>query len=788
MTPNNTLAPTFDVTVDDTSRLLVRWSDRPHREARTLSEADRQRIDEHVTALGQAEAQGHDVLPAAHRLGTALFAVMDGPDRRLARMMANSKQSGRPGRWVIRLCGARNLAQHPATHWRWELVHDGQRYLAVDDDVTVQLDSAHTSSPQVLPHRGLRVLFMAYSPEGCEPVLDYELEEDRVLGALQEALRRRRTSVVVAEDGTLAELERRLKASAHDVLHLTGHGVLTPEGPRLLMEDEEGRADLVSPEALLRVLRKGHMPALVMISSCHSAGRRGDIPSFAAELVAGGVPSVIGWVQPVRDDVATEAASHLYERLCMGDTPTQAVRHTRRVLQDLDQGNPRPSHAWATFHLLTRDAQGFVLDAQQPELSARLSGQEQTYRYLGAGGRMRVLEKGFVGRRRELQRAIRILRHGKDHDQPVAGLTILGMKGVGKSCLAARALERHVQDYTDVGLVVLHGHLDDAMMLEAFEKLALQWDDTNAQAKLGGTDDVLTRLKRLLGGIWRDRPMVIVLDDFEQNLEEQGAEGAARLKPYTADVLKMLLPICRGGAPKLMLTTTASFEPLADEERALAEVPLGPFARAATRKLWSRGVARELKNISAGAWDTLAERLGRNARVLDWARTLLAGRTPEEVAQIHQKAVDALPKWKTSEVPSSDEQKQLAETFLRTLAYDRAKALVGADALTFVKRARVYKVAVSMEALAPLADGLSVNLEHHLVALQNLGLMEVGRLDGRRAHRVSPLVEPEFKAAKSDRWHRVAADFWWSRSKDRGLSFEQLEMGWEHALAAEDEP
>ena len=399
---------------------------------------------------------------------------------------------------------------------------------------------------------------MAYSPEGIDPVLDYEHEEEQVLTVLDRQLQDRTATLQVVEEGSLAELERRLKATEQDILHLSGHGIQTHEGPRLLLEDEEGALDPVSPDALLRVLKRGRrIPHLVMISSCYSAGPAGDIPSFASALVAGGVPSVVGWVRPVEDEVATKAASTLYGRLALGDSPAQAVRAAR---VEIVQGEPagRYSPAWATMYLLTRDASGFTIDARASKLPISAPGQEETYRYLGESGRMKVLEKGFVGRRRELQRALRVLRTGRNQERRVAGLLILGMKGVGKSCLAARVLDRHQQDFGDLGVVVVHGLLDEASVLEGFSRLVDRWDDAPARAKLQGDDPVVARLRGLLAGPWRDRPVVIVLDDFEQNLEPQ-AEGDARLKTFAAEFLETLLAECRANRPKVLLTSTATF-------------------------------------------------------------------------------------------------------------------------------------------------------------------------------------------------------------------------------------
>jgi len=77
----------------------------------------------------------------------------------------------------------------------------------------------------------------------------------------------------------------------------------------------------------------------MVISSCHSAEQRADLPSLAAELIQGGVPCVVGWTRPVFDEVATDAAEELYRRLCSGDLATEAVvvhgAERRSVVRDV---------------------------------------------------------------------------------------------------------------------------------------------------------------------------------------------------------------------------------------------------------------------------------------------------------------------------------------------------------------------------------------------------------------------------------------------------------------------
>jgi hypothetical protein len=105
----------------------------------------------------------------------------------------------------------------------------------------------------------------------------------------------------------------------------------------------------------------------------------------------------------VFDDVATDAAEELYRRLCSGDLPTEAVGCARRELDRDDHGRPVPVHAWATLQLLATNVPGFAINPDETPMRDAAPAPGFVYRILGS--RMRVLTKGFVGRRRELRRS-----------------------------------------------------------------------------------------------------------------------------------------------------------------------------------------------------------------------------------------------------------------------------------------------------------------------------------------------------------------------------------------------
>src|SRR5215468_3089362 len=108
--------------------------------------------------------------------------------------------------------------------------------------------SIATLGAVVMQHnRSLRVLFMATSPEGVEPVLSYEAEEAGILEATADT----GTELVVEESGTLEGL--RFTAESYgpgyfDVLHVSGHATIDEEQPKFLVENELGALALATAD------------------------------------------------------------------------------------------------------------------------------------------------------------------------------------------------------------------------------------------------------------------------------------------------------------------------------------------------------------------------------------------------------------------------------------------------------------------------------------------------------------------------------------------------------------
>jgi len=170
------------------------------------------------------------------KTGRRLYAWLDGRDCWLSTLLG---QSG--GAAVLAIATEQRLAHLP-----WEVLHDGQGFLVGRSQpvVPVRWQASGASGglswqTAEVPNRSLQVLFMATSPAGVKPVLDFEAEEGRIL----EATQRQPLTLTVEESGCLDELENLLVSydrEHFDVVHLSGHALIGPEGPRFITETETG--------------------------------------------------------------------------------------------------------------------------------------------------------------------------------------------------------------------------------------------------------------------------------------------------------------------------------------------------------------------------------------------------------------------------------------------------------------------------------------------------------------------------------------------------------------------
>ncbi|MEH1826011.1 MAG: CHAT domain-containing protein [Nostoc sp.] len=504
-------------------------------------------------------AQDEDRLPYLTQLGRQLYQWLDGREGWLRRALDEADEQT-IFLDLIKTSEAQGL--NPETervalglaHLPWELLHDGAGFLLQRQNISVLpvRSVQQRQTPLIgVQNRPLRLLFMATSPEGIKPILDFEREEANILQATEN----QPLALIVEESGSVAELSNLVQSYSEDyfdVFHLTGHGIiythkdygyLLPKGtalrdntPCFITEDEVGNIQLTTVKNLAEAFR-GRWPRVTFLSGCHTGqvSNKGTVPSMAQALVKAGAGIVLGWARPVFDRTGIVAAQALYLALATGATVEQAVKAAQQKMID---------EICTDWHLLrmyrdTRPINQLVtpLNTKNRE-KLKFAAPEQEF--LDENNQVKVASRfEFVGRRRPLQRCLKALR---ETNNQIVGVFIAGMGGLGKSTLAARLCTRVQAQRPNFARVVLIGPLDEQGLLNKLSHKYQRFADVPAllnepKVSLEG------RLQNFFEAIEKiDQPLLLVLDDFEQNIPKPNIkDGSLRM---TTDAYKILGAIC----------------------------------------------------------------------------------------------------------------------------------------------------------------------------------------------------------------------------------------------------
>ncbi|MEH2244927.1 tetratricopeptide repeat protein, partial [Nostoc sp.] len=505
-------------------------------------------------------AQQKDSLPYLTQLGRQLYQWLDGKEGWLRRALDEVDEQ------TIHLDliqTSETQGLNPQTervalglaHLPWELLHDGAGFLLQRQNISVlPVRSVQQRQTQIIDvqNRPLRLLFMATSPEDPRvPPLGFEREEANILQATKD----QPLALIVEESGSVAELANLVKSYPEDyfdVFHLTGHGIiytqqsygyLLPTGvtladntPCFITEEEVGNMQLTTVNDLARAFR-GRWPRVTFLSGCHTGqvSNKGTVPSMAQALVKAGTGIVLGWARPVYDRTGIVAAQALYQALATGATVEEAVKAAQQEMIDKEctdwhllrmYWDTRPIAELVT-PLRTRNREKLKFTAPEQE-------------FLDENNLVKVASRfEFVGRRRPLQRCLRALRETSDQ----IGVFIAGMGGLGKSTLEARLCTRVQTQRDNFARVVLIGPLDEWGLLNKLSNKFERFLDVPAllnepKVSLKG------RLQNFFEAIEKEhnQPLLLVLDDFEQNIPTASIEdGSLRM---TADAYEILGAIC----------------------------------------------------------------------------------------------------------------------------------------------------------------------------------------------------------------------------------------------------
>ncbi|HRJ54254.1 MAG TPA: CHAT domain-containing protein, partial [Candidatus Thiothrix moscowensis] len=603
-------------------------------------------------------------------------------------------------------------------HLPWELLHDGNQFLCADPlhlftPLRLVSERKHDWQPQ---KRQLGVLFMASSPEDVQPVLDFEAEEAGILQATQH----KPLDLQVEESGSLPGLEERLRdlADAPDVIHLSGHAGIHEGQPVFLLEDEVGQPAPATPQELAKTFVKaGRFPRIAFLSGCRTgeSSVQHNLLSFSEQVVNAGVPVVLGWALPVGDVAASQAAAALYEKLANGDSIAEAVAYARQQL--LEQHSPY-------WHLLRCHVDASPLEALVGKGRIRVRKHHTPQQFLDAGGRVPVCARErFIGRRRLLQRSLRSLRAWQGDAAYAEGILLHGMGGLGKSSTAARLVDRLRNSYT---AVVCYGGLDETALVAAIGKVL-----PKAQSLLNDASQTLEqRLRELFepeDNPYSEQPLLLVFDDFEQNIPlAQRQQAHADYSPASLYVLHTVLHAIHHSQSDTRVIVTSRFDvPVpqpcklhaenpqtlhdADLKKKLAQLPGLQRVESAGDRDQDNALRTQAVELAAG-----------NPRLLEWL---------DKVLQDRQQPVAAL-----LERLAAEETRFREEVLISALV--EAQPPVVRRALAC---AALYRLPVPLAAIAALSQ--DVHTAQHLQVAAAVGLVEINPMVAGKHYFVSNLLD-----------------------------------------------
>jgi len=324
----------------------------------------------------QWEEPGADNAPlTVQAFGTRLFDTVFGGGLRACLLRSLDAVEGQQKGLRIRLRLDRNAPELADLPWEYLYIRELARFPALSTETPLvrYIELPFAEVPLVI-QPPLHMLVLVSAPTGAPP-LDVEREWERLQRALADLHARNQVALHRLELPTLTALQRYLRRNPVHVLHFIGHGLFDEQTNAgvLLLETEDGAADVVSAAKLGTLLHDHDPLRLLFLNACEGA-RSGETDSFAGvaqHLVQQGIPTVIAMQFAVSDQAATTLSHEFYRALADNYPVDTALAEARKAVflnaaaQPTSEAPADLTAEWGTPVLFSRSSDNRLLDIAQ---------------------------------------------------------------------------------------------------------------------------------------------------------------------------------------------------------------------------------------------------------------------------------------------------------------------------------------------------------------------------------------------------------------------------------------
>jgi hypothetical protein len=289
-------------------------------------------LPENLDAQLQLFESGRATRREINALGTALSAsLLSG---QIGKIWERCK--GNPDYSVVRL--RLDIRSNELRNIPWELMRDGEVYLALADKFPIVRFEQHFSGTPTQLSSPLKILLVAATPVDAPPLPGVKREIHILTEVLGTALRSSVSKVEVVESTTYEKFTTVL-ADKFDVVHFMGHGAFRNNRGYLLFEDQYKNADWCEAESIGDLVFN-HTVFLMILNACETAISSSDdtLLGVASAIHRKGVPSVVAMQQVIQDQIAPIFAQKFYETLIRGNSLEKCMTDARLTAKNA-QGN-----------------------------------------------------------------------------------------------------------------------------------------------------------------------------------------------------------------------------------------------------------------------------------------------------------------------------------------------------------------------------------------------------------------------------------------------------------------